>query len=170
MADDNPPTNEEQEPVEQDAPATDAPDSLGDAGIKALKSEREARREAEQRAKELQQRLQEIEDAEKSELQKAQERLAEAEKAAADASAEATRLRVATEKGLSPAQAKRLAGSTYEEMAADADELLEQFAPAAPAPPGGRPKPLVSGTGDGNEPPPNPAEIADRIWARKHPA
>jgi hypothetical protein len=46
---------------------------------------------------------------------------------------EAIRMKVAMEKGLTPAQAKRLVGDTEEEMSEDADELLETFKPAKPA-------------------------------------
>jgi Spy/CpxP family protein refolding chaperone len=42
------------------------------------------------------------------------------------------RVEVASEKGLTPAQAKRLNGATREELAADADEILKIF-PTAPA-------------------------------------
>jgi hypothetical protein len=41
------------------------------------------------------------------------------------------RVEVASEKGLSPAQAKRLNGATREELAADADEILQLFPVAA---------------------------------------
>lgn len=43
---------------------------------------------------------------------------------------EALLYKVALEKGLTPAQAKRLQGNTEEELSADADELLETWRPA----------------------------------------
>lgn len=72
-------------------------------------------------------KLAEIEEASKSEADKAAERLTAAEKRAADAEVQVLRLQVAGEKGLTPSQAKRLVGSTREELEADADELLATF-------------------------------------------
>jgi hypothetical protein len=59
----------------------------------------------------------------------AEDRLADLEKKGAAASAEAIRLRVAMRKGLTETQAKRLVGTTEEELEADADELLESWKP-----------------------------------------
>lgn len=58
------------------------------------------------------------------------DKLAELEKKAEEADARALRAEVASTKGLTPAQAKRLAGSTREELEADADDILESFKPA----------------------------------------
>lgn len=73
----------------------------------------------------------------KTENQKLLDRIDAAERKALDAErrsgeveAEALRFRVAAAKGLNPAQAKRLSGTTQEELEADADELLETFKPA----------------------------------------
>ena len=74
--------------------------------------------------------LQQLKEADKTEAQKAADRAAEAEKRATEAESRALRLEVAQDKGLTPAQAKRLAGTSKEELEADADELLETFAPA----------------------------------------
>lgn len=113
--------------------ATDQPATgeLGDAGKKALDAERREKRAAEKRAAELEARLKEFEDRDKTESTRAIERAEAAEKAAAAAEARATRLEIAAEKGLTPAQAKRLVGDTREELEADADELLETFKPAS---------------------------------------
>jgi hypothetical protein len=75
-------------------------------------------------------KLKELEDADKSEIEKAAAKAAEAEKRAADAELKALRLEVASDKKLTPAQAKRLVGSTREELEADADDLLDTFKPA----------------------------------------
>lgn len=75
-------------------------------------------------------KLKEIEDAGKSEIEKAQAKITESEQKAAAAEARALRLEIAAEKGLTPAQAKRLVGTTKEELEADADELLSTFKPA----------------------------------------
>lgn len=104
---------------------------LGDAGKKALEAERREKRAAEKRASELEAKLKEFEDREKTESTRAIERAEAAEKAAAAAEARALRLEIASEKGLTAAQAKRLVGESREELEADADELLETFKPAS---------------------------------------
>lgn len=58
------------------------------------------------------------------------DKLAALEKRADEADARALRAEVASSKGLTAAQAKRLTGSTREELEADADELLESFKPS----------------------------------------
>lgn len=75
--------------------------------------------------------LEQLKEADKTEAQKAADRATEAEKRATEAEAKALRLEVAQDKGLTPAQAKRLAGTSKEELEADADELLATFAPAS---------------------------------------
>jgi hypothetical protein len=79
------------------------------------------------RADTAESKLKEIEDSKKSESERDAEARAAAEKKAADAELDVTRLRVAMSKGLSETQAKRLVGTTKEELEADADELLETF-------------------------------------------
>ena len=103
---------------------------LGDAGKKALDAERREKRAAEKRAAELEAKLKEFEDRDKTESTRAIERAEAAEKAAAAAESRALRLEVASEKGLTPAQAKRLVGETRDELEADASELLETFKPS----------------------------------------
>lgn len=83
------------------------------------------------------QKLQEIEDAKKSAEQKAADKAAELEQRATTAELTTLRYDVALDKapdGMSIAQvrklAKRLSGSTREELEADADELFADFAPA----------------------------------------
>lgn len=87
------------------------------------------------------QKLADIEESQKSDLQKSEDRAARAEKLAADSASDATRARVALEKGLTPAQEKRLIGSTREELLADADVLLTDLGKSAPTVP--RPDPSV---------------------------
>lgn len=118
-------------------PAPSAPADLGDAGKKALDEERTARREAEKARKDLEARLKELEplaakakqleDSKKTETEKLGEKLTAAEKRAVEAEQKALRLEVASAKGLTQAQAKRLVGTTKEELEADADELLTSF-------------------------------------------
>jgi hypothetical protein len=119
-----------------DPPADPKPDDqLGDAGKKALAAEREQRKAAEKELAKYRKAEAEKAEADKSEAEKR----AAAEQRAADAELRATRLEVAHEKGLTPAQAKRLVGATKEELEADADEILRDFPtgtakPAAPKP------------------------------------
>ena len=132
-----PATGDTTTPPAPPTPSAPAPADLGDAGKKALEEERAARRDAEKQRKELEARLkeleplaakaQQLEDSKKTETEKLTERAAAAEKRAADAESKALRLEVAAAKGLTQAQAKRLVGTTKEELEADADELLASF-------------------------------------------
>lgn len=125
-------------PADPPKPTGDPPEPkdepLKDPGKKALDEERAARRAAEKELAKYRKAEQDKADAEKGEAEK---------RAAAEARAEAADLRalrveVAYEKGLTPAQAKRLVGSTREELEKDADEILVDFpvtkAPATPKP------------------------------------
>ena len=101
-------------------------------------------------------RLDELEAATKSDVEKLNERAAAADKRAADAEARANRMEVAAAKGLTAAQAKRLIGTTREELEADADDILAAFGSGTPGtddtskppPPGGTPKPNMQGGSD----------------------
>lgn len=146
MADDDTPDG--------DPPEEPTPDDLGDPGKKALTAERKARRDAERELQKVQDRLAEIEDADKTETQRLTDRLNEAEARAAKAEGDALRLTVAQAKGLTPAQAKRLVGTTREELEGDADEILEAFPTGGATPPPDKaPRPDLKGgsdpTGDG---------------------
>jgi hypothetical protein len=104
----------------------------------ARKNERQAKANAEAAAKlkdlePLAKKAKELEDAGKSDLERltseAQGHLARADKA----EGELMRLKVAVRKGLTETQAKRLVGSTEDELEEDADDLLASFKPAEPA-------------------------------------
>lgn len=108
----------------------DIPEGTGDAGKQAIdrmKSERNAARkelrDAKAKLAAFEMAEKEKADADKSEA----ERRTQAEQRAAAAELRATRLEVAAEKGLTPAQAKRLVGDTREALEADADEILRDF-------------------------------------------
>jgi hypothetical protein len=73
----------------------------------------------------------ELDQASKTEQERLTERLTAAERRAADLEIRSLRLEVASENGLTTAQAKRLVGETREELEADAKELLDTFKPAA---------------------------------------
>jgi regulator of protease activity HflC (stomatin/prohibitin superfamily) len=124
MADEATATNDATEVETPDA--TEQPRPKDDVPPEVKAALRKANKEAET----LRLKLQEFEDRDKSEAQKLAERADAAEKRAADLETRALRLEVAAAKGLTPAQAKRLVGSTREELESDADELLETFKPA----------------------------------------
>jgi hypothetical protein len=108
-------------------PAAPADKTFTQAEVEKIIGER-LRRERERFADydDLKQRAQAA-DASKSDLEKLAARVEAAEKKAADMEAKALRAEVAQAKGLTPAQARRLQGSTKEELEADADDLLASF-------------------------------------------
>jgi len=116
------------ETVEQDAPKPKPTETVDFWKQKAREQEARAKANAD-----AANRLKEFEDRDKTEAQKLTERAEAAERRVAEIEAHAIRLEVAAEKGLTPAQAKRLVGTSRAELEADADELLETFKPAAPA-------------------------------------
>jgi hypothetical protein len=119
------------QPDEQDA-AT-APDTLGEAGLKALETERAKRKSAERELRELRPlaaKAAELEERDKTEMQRAIDRAEAAEKRAAALETDALRTRIGRDAGLPPEFASRLQGSTEEELAADAADLVKHLAPA----------------------------------------
>lgn len=165
---------EETQPTEgeeQDAGAK--PEGLGDAGKKALEAERKARREAEKRLKVLEAKIQEAEDADKSEAERLQAQVATLTKQAEAAQAKVDRFEVAAAKGLTPAQARRLVGSTKEELEDDADAMRAELGldkedddtgEEQPKDDGGRPKEkLRSGASNEDDETPDPGKLADSI-------
>lgn len=160
--DDKDPKKDQQDPE----PKPD-PDGLGEAGKKALEKERRARREAEKAARDFEARLKELEDRDKSDADKLREERDAAIKEAADAKLERMRLEVAAEKGLTPAQARRLVGTSQEELEADADELLETFGTATTdrGKPPAKPTESLRGGVDPTEEPveTDPAKLADSV-------
>ena len=110
---------------EDAATAPDQPDEqLGDGGKKALQEERRKARAAERQLGELQKRLQQFEDRDKTEAQKLTDAKTAAEQQAAEATAKLLRYEVAAAKKLPAEWASRLQGSTQEDLEADADALL----------------------------------------------
>jgi hypothetical protein len=163
---------ESQATEEAQSSATDeSVEELGENGVKALRAEREARKQLEAKLKELEpaaQRLKELEDAQKSEQEKLAEKLSATEQRAAEAELRAARLEVATSKGLPMASVKFLTGSTPDELAASADELLGLLKKDEPEP-SGRPKERLKGGASpaDTEPGPDPNELADSILSRQ---
>jgi hypothetical protein len=130
-------------PANNPAPTDPAGDGLGDAGKKALETERAARKELEKRLAALEP-LTKLADAlgVKGEGGKndVETLTAQVTKMQVDLDNERLgrlRLEVAAEKSLTPAQAARLVGASREELAKDADALKELFpATAASGQPG----------------------------------
>lgn len=116
-------------------------------------------------------RLKELEERDKSEAEKAAQRAEAAEKKLAEAESRALRLEIAHEKGLTPSQAKRLVGSSKEELEADADELLEAFKSTDDRSdsPSRRPKEkLRPGASSQEEPDVSPSKVADEILSKPY--
>lgn len=117
----------------------------------------------------LAKKAQELEDAGKSDADKLNARAADAEKRAQEAELRVLRLEVAADKGLSPAQARRLVGGTKEELEEDADDLLATFGGSksddadGTKPPSRRPKERLKA---GGEPEEEPEPDTDKILAK----
>jgi len=144
-----------------------APDYKADADKwKAMSRKHEAQAKLNAGAAE---KLAEIEEANKTEAQKAADKATLSDQAAADAKQELARLRVAMRKGLTEAQAKRLIGATEEELEADADELLASFTTKDASDgdkPSTRPKEkLKSGSTNAEELSSDPQQIARDYYA-----
>lgn len=163
MSDKDPNDQPDPKDAPQDAPKD--PDYKAEAEKwKALARKHEAQAKANaDKAK----KLDELEDASKSEVEKATAKVTEAEKRAQEAELRALRLEIAAEKGLTPAQAKRLVGTNREELEADADELVETFKPddnGGKQPPPGKPKENLRGGSDPTEDPePDLRKVVDKI-------
>lgn len=134
------------DPAAADPAGNDGDAHLGDAGQKALKAERDARKAAERSAADLQLKLKEFEDAKLSDLERAQGQAAEAAAELEALRAENVRKSVALSKGLPAELIEFLPNGTEEEVSAKADLLLSKL--NAP----GTPKPDPSQGGSGNIP------------------
>lgn len=149
MADEPTPTPDDPTPPPDKPEQTDTPPAVAKNtdDVDAMKT---ALHKANKEAETARLKLKEIEDRDKTDSEKLTERLTTAEKRATDAEHRALRLEVAAGKGLTPIQAKRLVGTTPEELEADADELLATFVPNRPNVTG-RPSPALRGGGDPTE-------------------
>jgi len=142
---------------------------LGDAGKRALEAERKARAAAEKRAREAEAKVKEAEDADKSEVERLQSQVAELTKTAEAATARADRFEVAAAKGLSLAHARRLVGSTKEELEADADAMRSELGigDEPKGKPTGRPQEdLKAGASNKDDGEPDPKALADSILSK----
>lgn len=136
MADDNPTDNG------PEGGTPDQPDDIpaGDkrAVLADLAKERDKRQDLERRLAELEplaQKAQELEDAQKTELQRANDRAAEAEAKAAKAAADALRYRIASKHSISDEDAEAfLTGADEASLTKQAERLVELRGEAKPAP------------------------------------
>jgi hypothetical protein len=122
--------------------------------------------------------LKKIKDEKLTDTEKAQKAQKELETGKSSAEQEAMRLRVALRKGLNETQAKRLVGTTEEELEADADELVKTFKPSQEneeeeegeqGEGGARRVPrerVRSGSGKTKEVPFDPKKVVDTVYER----
>jgi hypothetical protein len=117
----------------------------------------------------LKERIGELEAKDKTETQRLTDKVGQLEKDLAAAASRADRYEVALEKGLDPVRAKRLTGTTREELEADAEELAawRTDTESEPAPTPGKPAADLKGGGDPTaEPAIDVAAIVDSIDRR----
>jgi hypothetical protein len=110
-----------------DTPPDEPPDTPEPKPTETVDFWKAKAREQERRAKanaDAAKRLQDLEDAQKSEKQKLEERTAAAERERDEARVESLRLKVAIAKKLPAELAERLRGETEDELTADAESLL----------------------------------------------
>ena len=160
-----PPTDAADKAETADSDDTKTPPSEPDWKARARQWEQRAKDNAD-----AAKRLAQLEEAGKTEAQKQADQLAALTKRAEEAETRALRLEVAALKGLTPGQAKRLAGATREELEADADELLTEFKPADSKTPVANRRPVdgTKPTPDDGTPPAeetDPAKLADAVFA-----
>jgi len=156
---------------------------LADSTPAPVESEKDWRVEAEkwkeyartweQRAKENRDaldKLRQMTSAGDSELADLRKRVESAEKRAEELEVKALRAEVAAAKGLTEAQAKRLRGSTREELLADAEDLLAAFGKADEEPEDDRrpPKENLRPGASNEDPADDVSAVAERIMRRKY--
>lgn len=120
-----------------------------------VKEQKELRRENAQlrsRAKEAEEKLRQIEEANLSELEKTKKRAAELEAQLAAVQTEAWRQAAAVKAKLPPELANRIQGKTPEEMEADAAELAKLLPPPAKTPGIAATQPGQNATGEAPKP------------------
>jgi uncharacterized phage infection (PIP) family protein YhgE len=133
-----------------DTTTPDPVDELGDAGKKAIKAERDRAAAAERQLRALQAQLDEATSRATS-LEASNGDLA---KQVTERELANTRLTVGLDKGLSKVWIDRLKGTTPEEIAADADEILQSLPqPAAAGSTNPKPDPSQGARGPGQQTP-----------------
>lgn len=97
--------------------------------------------------------FEQLENEKKTETQKLTEDRDGHKSRAEKAEADLMRLTVGIDKGLTPAQARRLVGSTKEELEADADDLLASFGGGGGSPSSKKPTERLRGGGEPDDDP-----------------
>lgn len=138
MPEENPPEMGEDAPTEDPPPESNTDWEAESKRLKALlNKETDYRKRNDAKVRELEplaKRAKELEDAGKSDMERLTSELQGHTVRADKAEQELMRLRVAVRKGLTEVQARRLVGSSEEELEADADDLMASFRPATPEP------------------------------------
>lgn len=118
-------------PVVEEKPQSDSGGDLGEGGKKALEAERKRAAKAERDLKAMQTRLDEIEAAKLSDLERAQKQAADAASEAEKARAEVLRYRIAAKHGITDDDAELfLTGSDEETLTRQAERLAARAAEA----------------------------------------
>lgn len=157
-------TDTEETTQEPDTGTTPEPDRLPDDHpvVKALAK-------ANEEAKQARLKVKEYEDRDKTDQERTSEKLSDLEKNLTAAQADAVRFEIALEKGLTKNQARRLVGTTREELETDAEELVADLGldEEGTTPPTRRPKErLKPGASNTDDPDPDPDEIAQKILSK----
>jgi hypothetical protein len=157
---------------EETAPEAVTPDEPFDADRAKAKIEKANREAAALRARlkeaePLVAKARELEEAQKTEAQRTAEALAATEQRATKAERELLLREVADDKGLTLAQARRLNGTTREELLADADEFLTLLPAATAAQPAPASRTPVEALRPGALPNPVPLSLDDQIAAAR---
>lgn len=110
-----------------------APEEVAEPKVDNIPPEvKRALQKANKEAETLRLKLKDFEDRDKTDSQKIQEERDALRTERDSLTLQSLRRDVAEEKGLTPAQARRLVGTSREEMEADADDLLETFPKTKP--------------------------------------
>lgn len=132
------------EPGQEPAPKTE-PKTFDEAYVTKLRQEAAEARRA---SKDFEAKVQQFEERDKSEADKAADRAKQLEDKATKAESEVLRLRVALSKKVPAELIDRLRGDTQEALEADADELLKLVTPDATGFDGGARTPAPAGDMD----------------------
>jgi beta-glucosidase-like glycosyl hydrolase len=133
MADDTSATGDEQETQDgedDDLQAVIEQADNPDAVKNAIDRQKQEAKAAKQRAAELEAKVREFEDRDKTEQQKLEEKATTAEQRAAAAEMKALRFEIAAAKGVPLSQAHRLQGATRDELEKDAEAFLQDVKPS----------------------------------------
>lgn len=151
--------SDEQETPAEPAPEADEPQTFDADYVAKLRKEAASYRSKVKELQPLAEKARELEESQKSEVEKAAQRAAEAEARAAAYERQITRDRIARDKGLAEF-AEFLTGDTEEDIAAAAERLAALIPPRPP----GRP---VEALQSGNTPPAAASPNDPDSWIRQ---